>query len=199
MNSNMEINPTFTTPICHDMIDVNNSELHEFAIRLRGMSSGRKKSNVGGWQSNDVQDEPELENLINEINFRLDDLSLFAGVSPDYKLRISNMWININPKYSYNANHIHNGSFFSGSYYITVPEDSGTINFVNPSPLQRLFVDGLIKHGGINSYNRFNAQNWTMQPQPNMLILFPSWIDHNVGQNLSNDLRVSIAFNTTIK
>jgi uncharacterized protein (TIGR02466 family) len=163
------------------------------------MSNGRKKSNVGGWQSNDIQDEPELENLVNEINLRLDDLSSVSGLSSAYKLRIINMWININPKYSYNANHIHNGSFFSGSYYIKVPENSGTINFVNPSPLQRLFVDSFIKEGSINSYNRFNAQNWTMQPQENMLILFPSWIEHNVGQNISNDIRISIAFNTVLQ
>jgi len=193
----MNLDNIFNTPIFYDTLGVNHKELQEYAIRLQGMSSGRVKSNKLGWQSNDIQDEEDVQDLIYAINQKLKEVHAYANLKEDRELVVDNMWININPKYSYNSNHLHFKSFYSGVYYVKVPENSGTIQFTNPSSLQRVFME--LYKDAVNEFNGFTAQNWVFQPQDDLMICFPSWIEHSVNQNLSEHGRISIAFNTRIK
>ena len=193
----MNLDNIFNTPIFYDTLGFDSKELEEYCIRLQGMSQGTSKSNKLGWQSNEIQHEEEFQDLIYLINNKLKEIHSYANLKNNCELVVSNMWININPKYSYNSNHIHFKSFYSGVYYINVPENSGTIQFTNPSSLQRIFLE--LYKTTVDRFNGFTAQNWVFQPQKDLLILFPSWIEHSVNQNLSNSNRISIAFNTTIK
>lgn len=193
----MNLDNIFNTPIFYDTLSIDNNKLKEYAVRLHGMSSGRVKSNKLGWQSNDIQDEEEVQELITGINTKLKDVHQYVNLKKTYNLIVDNMWVNINPPYSYNSAHLHFNSFYSGVYYINVPENSGTIQFTNPSSLQRIFME-LYKER-VESFNGFTAQNWVFQPQSELLLCFPSWIEHSVNQNLSNHDRISIAFNTKIK
>jgi uncharacterized protein (TIGR02466 family) len=193
----MNLEPIFITPMFHDFLNLDINELEEYAYRLHGQSEGRQKSNRLGWQSNDIQYDEEVAPLIAAINERLQDVHQYIGLTADKQLIIDNMWVNINSKYSYNRSHIHAKSVFSGTYYVKVPDNSGNLNFKNPSQLQRLFINEIDHH--ITALNNFTAQNWIVQPHVDMMVLFPSWLEHDVDQNLSNDLRISIAFNTAIK
>ena len=186
----------FSTPIFHDFYNLDIDGLEEYCLRIQGQSEGRKKSNRLGWQSNDIQDDEEIKPLLDQINESLQDLSIYSNIKDNYSIRVSNMWVNVNKKYSFNSNHIHSSSFFSGVFYVKVPENSGRINFENPSSLQELFIDKVKPF--MNNYNHFTAHSWTYDPRPNMVVLFPSWIEHNVDQNLSEFDRISIAFNTFI-
>ena len=40
---------------------------------------------------------------------------------------------------------------------------------------------------------------YTIRPEPGMLMLWPSFISHFVHPNLSKDVRVSISFNIVLK
>jgi uncharacterized protein (TIGR02466 family) len=193
----MILESIFVTPMFHDFLNLDTHELEEYALRLQGQGSGRQKSNRLGWQSNDIQQDEEVESLIDTINNKLVEVHQYSGLNKNERLIVDNMWININSKYSYNRSHIHAKSFFSGVYYIKVPENSGSLNFKNPSELQRLFVNDIDHH--IADLSSFTAQNWTVQPHADMMVLFPSWLEHDVDQNLSDDTRISIAFNTRIK
>lgn len=192
----MKVETLFSTPIFHNFFNLDLKDLEDLAYRLQGQSEGRKKSNVLGWQSNDIQEEEEVQNLIFEVNNQLKELHEYCRFKSDTQLVLNNMWININKKYSYNQNHIHSDSFFSGVFYVKVPEKSGFINFENPSSLQKVFMQQY-KHF-LNNLNEFTAESWTYSPHPNMMVLFPSWIEHNVDQNLSDSDRISIAFNTRL-
>ena len=35
-------------------------------------------------------------------------------------------------------------------------------------------------------------------PSSNMLLIFPSWMEHSVGANLKNDPRISVSFNSIL-
>ena len=192
----MNVETLFTTPIFHQFIDIDLDNLTDYCLRLYGQSEGRKKSNKLGWQSNDIQDDEEIQFLINKLNIELEHIKQHSNISDDRSIRVSNMWVNVNKKYSYNAPHIHSGSFFSGVFYVRVPENSGRINFENPSSLQKIFIQSYKNH--LKNYNQFSAYSWTYDPRPNMMLVFPSWIEHNVEQNLSDHDRISIAFNTNI-
>ena len=38
------------------------------------------------------------------------------------------------------------------------------------------------------------SEVWGFEPKENELFIFPSWLDHMVSQNLSNEDRISISF-----
>lgn len=192
----MNLELLFTTPIFHEFYNLDLDDLTEYCYRLQSQSEGRKKSNRLGWQSNDIQDDEEVKPLLDQINLSLEELKQYSNIKNDCSIRVSNLWVNVNKKYSYNSNHIHGNSFFSGVFYVKVPENSGRINFENPSPIQELFIDKVKPF--MNNYNHFTAHSWTYDPRPNMVVMFPSWIEHNVDQNLSDEDRISIAFNTYI-
>lgn len=192
MNSEL----VFTTPIFYDILDLDIKSIKEYCYTLRGQSDGRTRSNVLGWQSNDVQDDEDLKPMIDAINENLKEIHSYYKIKPEYELVVSNVWININYKHSFNKNHVHYNSFFSGSFYVEVPENSGNINFINPAYLQEAFV--VPNFSKFTSLTEPTAVTWTYKPQPNMLIAFPSWLEHNVDQNMNDSDRISIAFNTDI-
>ena len=104
------------------------------------------------------------------------------------KVKLSNMWLNINKKGNSNTLHDHPHSIVSGVFYIKVPKDSGKLVFTNDA-LIRFFP---LK---VNNFNSNNSQVWRFEPEESMLYLFPAWLKHEVTPNSSNEDRVSIAFN----
>ena len=43
--------------------------------------------------------------------------------------------------------------------------------------------------------NHSNSEQWIFEPKENILLLFPSWLQHNVLPHLGKEERVSISFN----
>ena len=48
-------------------------------------------------------------------------------------------------------------------------------------------------------YNLYNSRTWWVEVSTGMLILFPSHLTHQVPTTTSNDVRISLAFNTYLK
>jgi uncharacterized protein (TIGR02466 family) len=188
----MNRNFIFANILCTDTLDMDNLSLQLFAQEQMKKIDGRKYSNRGGWQSNFVDDLPQMQPLVNEINNRLEQLRNVVNFIDEVVLKIESMWININHRYSYNSLHIHPNSYISGVYYVKTPENSGELVLRNPSNIQSMFTPSSV----IKSFNEFNSSKWTISPEVGKLVLFPSWIEHEVTQNLSNEDRISIAFNT---
>ena len=182
----------FSNLLCVDTLDLNNTELEAYAKNLSQSTEGRKYTNRGGWQSEFIDEEPEVQDLIQEINGRLEALRSTLHFRDDLDLRVESMWVNVNHPYSYNAPHTHPNSYMSGVYYVKVPKNSGDLVLKHPSNLQSIFTPS----GVIKSYNEYNCSKWNITPEAGKLIMFPSWIEHEVAQNLSGEDRLSIAFNT---
>ena len=51
----------------------------------------------------------------------------------------------------------------------------------------------------VNNYNKFNSSSWWLPSIENSLILFPSWLQHNVASNQEKEPRISISFNIMFK
>ena len=47
----------------------------------------------------------------------------------------------------------------------------------------------------INSYNEYNSSTWKIEPEKNLCVLFPSYLNHYVEPNLNKKERISISFN----
>jgi len=193
----MSITYIFKSFITTEMLSsIDNSELIKYAYSLKSESNGVVKSNVNGWQS-DMLIKPNLEinNLVGIINSQLHDLRNELGIKDEFNFRINNLWININSKLSFNRPHIHPESAMSGVYYVAVPKNSGNIVFNHPSKTQQYHIHP----DAVKETNGINSSTWHLTPDAGLLILFPSWLEHYVEPNNSDDERISIAFNAYIE
>ena len=103
------------------------------------------------------------------------------------------MWAIINTGGSTNSRHQHGNSSISGAYYVRAPNNCGDIVFYDPRPA------AVFSYPTAISSNFLNAQVNGISPKEGGLILFPSYVDHSVNENLSENERIVISFNITIQ
>ena len=102
------------------------------------------------------------------------------------------MWAIINKKNSYNVRHNHQNCYLSSAYYIKKPENSGDITFYDPKEAKTYRFPEVEKH------TNYSAQSITIKPEEGDLLIFPSYLYHEVGTNLSDEERVVVSFNIDI-
>lgn len=155
---------------------------------------GRARSNNGsGWQSNDgVNEKPIFSSMMNGVEeiFNREVFPFFVGEkSKEFELHHGNYWVNINYQHSYNNAHTHPGCWYSGVFYMLVPEEtrgSGALQFIS----------GQAKHmSDFIHCSRRDADNFVIEPKEGDLLLFPSAMIHYVEPNEVDFDRISIAFN----
>lgn len=96
-------------------------------------------------------------------------------------------WANVNSPGSTNAIHSHSKWHWSGVYYIQ-GSNTGDINFYSSQYLNQQ-----------TSYGLPFGQSFSISPHDGMLLIFPSYLYHEVMRNESSKERVNIAFNLRIK
>lgn len=185
----------FTIPV-----DVNNNindieTIREYCLSYKSKNISRLKSNVNGWQSNDLQGtHMPLNNLFKLIEKKSNKFAKQIGLK---EVRLDNIWININNKNSSNKEHTHPNSVLSGVYYVNCNEESGDIYFVHPSAATMQY-DWQDK--SIYDFNNITGANRNIRPNTGDLLIFPSWLSHGVHPNNSENFeRISISFNMRIK
>jgi uncharacterized protein (TIGR02466 family) len=202
-NCDMHITPFFSDFHAVTTLDLNLLQLQNYVEKVRIEDEGRIMSNCGGYQSKDIHDNifdnEHIIDLFSKVNQCVYEISRIMGIRKN-KLELSNFWININSKKDYNLPHTHFGGIISGVFYIKVPENSGDLIFINRNDeivKSYLTFSNLI--GGIDyDYTQFTSELWKIQPKENNLILFPSWLEHYVQSNSSDEDRISISFNYRI-
>jgi uncharacterized protein (TIGR02466 family) len=126
----------FASPICVDFVnEINNSNLKEYCLNLKNNDSGRTISNAGGWQSKDLDfNDQGLQEILQSIWVRLIQMKKDLGIKDSIKLKITNIWVNVNGRGNFNRPHAHPNSVISGVYYVDAdPTISGDIIFSNPA------------------------------------------------------------------
>ena len=173
-----------------------NEQMYKFIkITQSKDQEGISKSNIKGWHSKDFnmqENEPKdfikfilpaIEQVITDMNWEKQKQSI----------NINNMWAIINTGGSANLRHQHGNSTISGAYYVRAPKNSGDIVFYDPRPAPVYTYPKAVNP------NLLNAQVNGISPKEGALVLFPSYLDHSVNENLSNQERIVISFNITIQ
>lgn len=192
----------FSIPVFyHDLKNSNeiNRKLKKLILDWRDEDKGVVKSNVLGWHSPvDMHTKHQFSFFIDEINNLQSEMHLTEGYANNTELRLDNMWANVSHKYSYNKFHTHRGSLWSGVYYVQSPPNCGKIIF-------RLLERGDYLRPMYDENNtKDEPHQWeflTYEPIEGRAIFFPSWLGHEVEQNLTDvegddGCRISISFNT---
>ncbi len=107
-----------------------------------------------------------------------------------HKFEMSDCWVNIMPKQVVHSLHLHPLSFISGTYYVRTPPNCAKIKFEDPRLSK--FMAAPPKTPDSKPHNR---QFITVPARTGKVILFESWLRHEVSANQSRQDRVSISFN----
>lgn len=166
--------------------DISIDLIQQYKIYLDNLEYITSYSNTHkGTLNQQVLNDPSLSKLkVLILKQSKEYLKSLGFVFEDVK--IINSWgtkLNFNGK---SSKHIHSNSFISGVYYL---EDSSNITFHDPLADKWMFS---LKKTLIQDINRSPTLSYT--PQPNSLILFPSYLHHEIEINEKNN-RMSIAFN----
>jgi uncharacterized protein (TIGR02466 family) len=106
------------------------------------------------------------------------------------KLKLDSIWVNVMPSGGVHSGHIHPHSVLSGTYYVAVPEGSSTLKFEDPR-LTMMMAAPTRKSDAAQDLQPFIF----LTPAHGEVILWESWLRHEVTPNKSKDKRISISFN----
>ncbi len=106
------------------------------------------------------------------------------------KLKLDSLWINILPEGGVHTSHIHPHSVISGTTYVAVPDGASAIKFEDPRLAMMMAAPGRVK----DARPDMRAFHY-VAPEPGEVLLWESWLRHEVPLNMSEDDRISVSFN----
>lgn len=109
------------------------------------------------------------------------------------KLRCDSLWINVLGEGGHHSGHIHPNSVISGTCYVAMPVGAGRIKFEDPR-LPMMMAAPPVKLDAPETAKRFAYQ----MPTPGDILMWESWLRHEVLASPSEDARISVSFNYSV-
>ncbi len=106
------------------------------------------------------------------------------------KLKLEDIWINILPEGGMHSSHIHPHSVISGTTYVAMPKGASAIKFEDPRS-QMLMASPVRKKDARRELKTFIY----VEPDVGDVLLWESWLRHEVPMNMSEEDRISVSFN----
>jgi uncharacterized protein (TIGR02466 family) len=127
--------------------------------------------------------DPTIAELGRILNRHAAAFAKECGLELRRKPRLDSLWVNLLKSSGQHSGHIHPNSLISGTFYVAVPAGSGAIRFEDPRlPLMMAApprADTFV----------------TVQPRPGLLLLWESWLRHEVLAGTGRGERLSLSFN----
>jgi len=121
-----------------------------------------------------------VKTFVEELDFDLDGRNL----------KLEDLWINILPEGGNHSAHIHPNSVISGTTYISMPSGSSAIKFEDPRHSMMMAAPSRIKDA-----KEYLKPFIYVIPSVGDVLLWESWLRHEVPANNSSEERISISFN----
>ena len=106
------------------------------------------------------------------------------------KLRLDSLWINVLEPGGAHGSHIHPGSVLSGTYYVALPAGAAGLKLEDPR-LPLMMAAPPLRARARPGSRRFVE----LKPKPGSLLLWESWLRHEVPTSRAKQKRISISFN----
>ena len=106
------------------------------------------------------------------------------------KLKCNSFWINILPEGGMHSSHIHPHSVISGTTYVAMPEGTSALKLEDPR-LAMMMLSPLRRKDAAQELQPFVY----VKPEVGELLLWESWLRHEVPMNMSEEERISVSFN----
>jgi len=179
--------PIYIADIKHPTL---NQELERDILAWSNKDKGITRTNIQGWHSDTNMNElPEYAKLVDMLYSA--QRTIYDQEYYESEPFLGNMWANINPPGGSNRAHIHPNSLWSGVYYVKAPQNSGQLKIEDPRSVALMTRP---KQKDVPKPDRLLREHH-YEPKTGRLIMFPSWLNHCVDPNNSNDIRISVSFN----
>jgi len=117
----------------------------------------------------------------------VDDLQFELNDRP---LTLDSLWINILPEGGIHTSHVHPHSVISGTTYVSVPKGASTIKFEDPR-LPMMMAAPTRRADARPDLRSFHY----VTPEAGDILLWESWLRHEVTLNMAEEDRISVSFN----
>ena len=200
----------FPTPLVSARLEGHvalNRSLADTILAREQIESSVSVSNQGGWHSLEFQSwcGTEGETVLAAARTLVEQMTLTdagGGLAPARLGWVTTAWANVSRTGHRNRPHGHGGAFWSGVYWVDdggAGEDAslgGLLEFSDPrgilplmaAPNLRFALDDCLSDGAARA----------IQPQAGTLVLFPSWLVHEVTPYRGERPRISVAFNFSL-
>ena len=202
----MAVRHLFTTPVYEASLSTDrdfenfNAEL-EAACRMLAAEdmAGRawsKAHGFGGYTSyGSLNDLPHRDPAFGELKRRLDrhakafanDLAFDLGAG---RLKLDSLWVNVLKPGAAHSGHIHPHSVISGTVYVATPMGSSALKLEDP----RLPMMMAAPPRRADAPDEARAFVY-LQPEAGTVLMWESWLRHEVPANQAKAERISISFN----
>jgi uncharacterized protein (TIGR02466 family) len=106
------------------------------------------------------------------------------------KLALDSLWINILPEGGVHTSHLHPHSVISGTTYVAMPEGASALKLEDPRHAMMMAAPPRKAKA-----RRENQSFIYVAPAVGEVLLWESWLRHEVPLNLSEEERISVSFN----
>lgn len=108
----------------------------------------------------------------------------------DVRPKLDSLWVNLLRPGGHHSAHIHPHSILSGTLYVEAPKCSGAIRFEDPR-LPMMMAAPLRRNDAPEDLLAFAS----VEPKPGLLLMWESWLRHEVLPGTAKADRLSISFN----
>jgi uncharacterized protein (TIGR02466 family) len=195
----MAIRNLFLTPVYEATLE-DGAMLDELAHSIRmlaeddqaGLRWSRDKGYKGYTSYASLNDLPKRDPAFEELRRILNrHAAVFAReLAWDVKPKLDSIWVNLLKPGGHHSAHIHPHSILSGTLYVDAPSGSGPIRFEDPR-LPLMMAAPTRRADAPEDLRPFI----TVQPRPGLLLLWESWLRHEVLPGKARADRLSISFN----
>jgi uncharacterized protein (TIGR02466 family) len=180
-----------------------NMQLHDAALELAaGDIAGQRwceKHGYPGYTSFATQDDlaeqiPAIARLVKILDKHAADFAkeLHWNIRGGKPI-CDSLWVNVMPEGGSHTSHIHTNSVISGTYYVAVPQGAGPIVFEDPRHTMMMAAPSRL-----DKAPRAMKHHVSETPHEGTVMLWESYLRHEVPLNRSEGLRISISFNYVI-
>jgi uncharacterized protein (TIGR02466 family) len=155
-----------------------------------------REHGYGGYTSYaSLNDLPRRATVFDELKRMLDkhaaafakDLAFDLGRG---KLRLDSLWVNVLKPGAAHSGHIHPHSVISGTVYVATPRGSSALKLEDP----RLPLMMAAPPRAADAPEAMRSFVY-LDPQPGTVLMWESWLRHEVPANRARKDRISISFN----
>jgi uncharacterized protein (TIGR02466 family) len=132
--------------------------------------------------------DPAIADLAKQLNRHA---RIFAReLAWDHIPKLDSLWVNLLKGGGHHSGHIHPHAVLSGTFYVETPASSGSIRFEDPR-LPMMMAAPVRRSDAPEALQQFV----TIEPGPGLLLLWESWLRHEVRDGRGRGERLSISFN----
>ncbi|MDQ2891636.1 MAG: TIGR02466 family protein [Pseudomonadota bacterium] len=134
--------------------------------------------------------DPRFGDLVRVLNKHVARFADACAFDLDKKLKLDSIWVNVLKPGGTHAGHIHPHSVVSGTLYVAVPPGSGSLKLEDPRLPMMMAAPSRLADAGDE-----HATFVYVEPEVGSVLLWESWLRHEVTPNAAKSERISISFN----